>query len=84
MSIAYNNGVIKLEDDITPSGAFSAGFKGFSNAYLELLDGLKKRGYERGESSRLAMDLVVSYFNFTNNQKLASQGVSFTFEPEVE
>lgn len=74
------------EDDtsFTMSKFIAQGFSGFSDAYLALLDGLHERGFERGASANIAMDLVNSYFQFTNNNKLAESSVFMAIEEDLQ
>lgn len=73
------------EDRLNVSSIVTMGFPAFAEAYLNLVDGLIKRGYDKAPASGLAMDLLVNFMNFTNNNRLADQtGLSFQFDPDTE
>lgn len=64
-----------------PVGASAAGFHGYTAAYLSLIDGLKQRKFSNNEAASIAMELVKSYFDFSNNNKFADS-TTVTFETQ--
>jgi len=63
-------------------GAFTA----YADAYLSLLDGLLERKVPVDIATQTSIELITSYFQYTNNNKFAeaTSGAVLGFVPEEE